>query len=98
MLFTALLFVVVWALLIYTFLDCVRTPKEQLRFLPRIGWLLVIVFVGTVLGPVLWLVFGKRKDVVPYDAERAEADADRWIPPDDNPEFLKSLGRDRDGP
>jgi hypothetical protein len=90
---TIMVFVLVWALLIYTFLDCVRTPREQIRFLPKIAWLLVIVFVGTFLGPLLWLVFGKRR--WPVEDEEEETDkAEGWIPPDDNPEFLKSLNRD----
>jgi heme/copper-type cytochrome/quinol oxidase subunit 2 len=90
---TIMVFVLVWALAIYTFLDCIRTPQEQMRFLPKIAWLLVIVFVGTVLGPLLWLVFGKRRRPVEQD-EQEEAEAEGWVPPDDNPEFLKSLNRD----
>jgi hypothetical protein len=84
---TIMVFVLVWALLIYTFLDCVRTPGEQIRFLPKIAWLLIIVFVGTVLGPVAWMVFGKRRGPVEDETDEAEG----WIPPDDNPQFLKSL-------
>jgi hypothetical protein len=91
---TILVVALVWGLLIYAFLDCVRTPTAQVRFLPKFGWLLVIVLVGTVLGPALWMVFGKRRATV--EEESAGKEPAGWVPPDDNPDFLKSLDRDRD--
>ncbi|HEV7625905.1 MAG TPA: hypothetical protein VGO89_05365, partial [Streptomyces sp.] len=41
------------------------------------------------LGPVAWFVVGRPRKNAPYGATRP--DERRWVAPDDNPEFLKSL-------
>jgi hypothetical protein len=71
------------ALVIYAFIDCLSTPAEEIRGLPRALWLLIIPFF-----PLGWLVAGKRQGA----PATISAPAGPWIPPDDNPEFLKSLG------
>jgi len=78
------------ALWIYAFVDCLNTPEEEVRGLPKVAWVIVILLFGEVLvGPVAWLVAGKRR----RGATAGAADG-RWVAPDDNPEFLKSLGED----
>ncbi|MFF9283477.1 PLD nuclease N-terminal domain-containing protein [Streptomyces griseosporeus] len=84
-------FLLVLALWIYAFIDCLNTPEEEVRGLPKVVWVIVILLFGEVLvGPVAWLVAGKNR------APRAVAGggAARWVAPDDNPEFLKSLEKD----
>jgi len=80
------------ALWIYAFVDCLNTPEEEVRGLPKVAWVIVILLFGEVLvGPVAWLVAGKRR----RGATAGAADGGgRWVAPDDNPEFLKSLGED----
>ena len=64
--------------------SCALTPEAQVRGIPKPLWLLVIlVFPG--LGAVLWFVFGRERQ-----AARVRPTA-----PDDDPEFLRSLGRSR---
>ncbi|SEO14746.1 PLD nuclease N-terminal domain-containing protein [Actinacidiphila rubida] len=113
---------VVFALWIYAFVDCLGTPPRNVRGMPKVVWVLVILFFGTVLiGPLAWLLIGRRRygRVAPAGATPAGWHRDRrlesgagtpgarryspegeplpdprsadWIPPDDNPEFLRSL-------
>ena len=53
-------FLLVLALWIYAFVDCLNTPEEQVRGLPKVIWVIIILLFGEVLvGPVAWLVAGK---------------------------------------
>ncbi|MEU2334859.1 PLD nuclease N-terminal domain-containing protein [Streptomyces sp. NPDC006654] len=77
-------FLLVLALWIYAFVDCLNTPEDEVRVLPKLAWVVVILVFGEVLvGPVAWLVAGKTRQP-----------RERWVAPDDNPEFLKSLKPD----
>ncbi|MDH6217792.1 PLD nuclease N-terminal domain-containing protein [Streptomyces pseudovenezuelae] len=84
-------FLLVLALWIYAFIDCLNTPEEQVRKpLPKVAWVIVILLFGEVLvGPIAWLVAGKKRT-----APGAGPAQGRWVAPDDNPEFLKSLDED----
>ncbi len=90
-------FLLVLALWIYAFVDCLNTPEDEVRGLPKVAWVFVILLFGEVLvGPVAWLVAGRRRTA-------PSAGRTRWVAPDDNPEFLKSLreenrrGEENDG-
>ena len=73
------------AIQIYALVDCARTDQDQVRSLPKWGWLLIVIFIG-VIGSVAWLVAGRPKK--PGNGGRKKP---RIIPPDDNPDFLKNL-------
>ncbi|WP_030379729.1 MULTISPECIES: PLD nuclease N-terminal domain-containing protein [unclassified Streptomyces] len=82
-------FLLVLALWIFAFVDCLNTPEEEVRGLPKVVWVIVILLFGEVLvGPVAWLIAGKVR------RPAGAAGAGRWVAPDDNPEFLRSLGED----
>ncbi|MFJ1972949.1 PLD nuclease N-terminal domain-containing protein [Streptomyces sp. NPDC087903] len=92
-------FLLVLALWIYAFIDCLNTPEEQVRGLPKVVWVIIILLFGEVLvGPVAWLVAGKQR----HGAAGGAASDSPWrrdrgtgfVAPDDNPEFLKSLKED----
>lgn len=92
-------FLIVLAVWIHAFVDCVNTPEDQVRHLPKIVWLLIVVLFGAVLvGPLLWFLTGSpRRAPIVRSADRATdggtpREQVRWIAPDDNPEFLRSLG------
>jgi hypothetical protein len=120
-----LLILAVW---IHAFVDCLGTPEHQVRRLPKLAWLLIVLLLGPVLiGPLAWLALGRRRGPVlrgepgrpwqgaygpdlggyrggPADrvrdglagpAQRAPEPGADWIPPDDNPEFLRSLDERR---
>ncbi|MYV44928.1 PLD nuclease N-terminal domain-containing protein [Streptomyces sp. SID2888] len=83
------------ALLIYAFIDCLNTPEEQVRGLPKVVWLIIILLFGEVLvGPILWLLVGKVRQTPANGSTPSEWHRNHtttWVAPDDNPEFLKSL-------
>lgn len=91
-------FLLVLALWIYAFVDCLNTPEEEVRGLPKVVWVIIILLFGEVLvGPVAWLVAGKRRGVPAGGSTPSEwhrAHRTEFVAPDDNPEFLKSLRED----
>ncbi|WP_206506511.1 PLD nuclease N-terminal domain-containing protein [Streptomyces chrestomyceticus] len=101
-------FLVILALWIYAFIDCLNTPENQVRGLPKIAWVFIILLFGEVLiGPVAWLVAGRpRREHAGGGAASpwprgGRGAAPKWVAPDDNPEFLRSLkdeGKKKDGP
>ena len=87
-------FLLVLAVWIYAFIDCLNTPEKEVRKLPKVMWVIIVLLFGQVLiGPIAWLVVGRPRKT-PYGATKANER--RWVAPDDNPDFLKSL-RDDDG-
>lgn len=71
-------------LTIYAFIDCLQTPQP--RTLPKIVWLFIIVLVP-ILGPVLWIFFGR------IHGGGWGRDDDGPMAPDDDPNFLRDLDR-----
>lgn len=88
-------FLLVLALWIYAFIDCLNTPEEEVKGLPKVVWVIIILLFGEVLvGPVAWLVAGRdRRGPAggPASAGGSRGQRARFVAPDDNPEFLKSL-------
>jgi hypothetical protein len=81
-------FLLMLALTIYAFIDCLNTPEEEVKHLPKVVWVLIIL-IFTIVGPVVWLVAGKQRHAVP--GSRSSAGSRGWVAPDDNPDFLRSL-------
>jgi hypothetical protein len=96
-------YLLVLALWIFAFVDCLNTPEEEVRGLPKVIWVIVILLFGEVLvGPVAWLIAGKVRHGAGSAAAAGGAGTGgggggRWVAPDDNPEFLKSLGNHGSG-
>ncbi|MFH9726989.1 PLD nuclease N-terminal domain-containing protein [Streptomyces sp. NPDC017254] len=82
----ALLFILPLALMIYAFIDCLNTPEEDVKHLPKPVWA-IVVLLFSVVGAIGWIVAGKERR--PRTGRGAGAGG--WVAPDDNPEFLKSL-------
>ncbi|MCI0384092.1 PLD nuclease N-terminal domain-containing protein [Streptomyces sp. CNQ085] len=89
--------VLILAVWIYAFIDCLNTPEDEVRKLPKLAWVFIIVLFGSVLfGPIAWFLAGRPRRNAPYGATRSAER--RWVAPDDNPDFLKSInerGRQR---
>ncbi|MFC7329292.1 PLD nuclease N-terminal domain-containing protein [Marinactinospora rubrisoli] len=96
--------IVLW---VYAFFDALTSPAEEVRNLPKILWLIIIV-VFMLVGPLLWLFLGRpRAPSVEMSADPAmaaaadETEADgphpsetqRPLGPDDDPEFLRRLDK-----
>ena len=72
------------ALTTYALVDCVQTDDSQVRGLPKLIWVFVILLFPFA-GSAAWLLAGRPKATPP--APR------RQMPrgPDDDPDFLKGL-------
>lgn len=88
-------FLLVLALWIYAFIDCLNTPEEEVRHLPKVVWVIIVLLFGEVLvGPIAWLAAGKNRQARPGGSAPSQWNRERrgeWVAPDDNPEFLTSL-------
>ncbi len=82
-------FLLILALTIYAFIDCLNTPEEEVKHLPKTVWVLIILLFS-IVGPVVWLFAGKKRSAVGGGGRRPRGRA-QWVAPDDNPDFLKSL-------
>ncbi|MFJ1753092.1 PLD nuclease N-terminal domain-containing protein [Kitasatospora sp. NPDC088134] len=87
------------ALWVWAFIDCLTTPEDEVRHLPKVVWVIVVLFFP-LLGSIAWLVAGKdrtRRRRVPWPsgptAGYPEYERPRPLAPDDDPEFLASLKR-----
>ncbi|MFJ6571627.1 PLD nuclease N-terminal domain-containing protein [Streptomyces sp. NPDC091292] len=85
----------VLALWIYAFIDCLNTPEEEVKHLPKVVWVIIVLLFGTVLiGPIAWLVTGKVRKAPAGGATPSEWHRNHrteFVAPDDNPDFLNSL-------
>ncbi|MFE6223546.1 MULTISPECIES: PLD nuclease N-terminal domain-containing protein [unclassified Streptomyces] len=93
----ALMILLPLALTIYAFIDCLNTPEDEVKHLPKVVWVIIILLFW-VVGPVVWLFAGKARHT-PARGGRGGwgGRGGGWVAPDDNPEFLKSLGDERTG-
>ncbi|MEU2156780.1 PLD nuclease N-terminal domain-containing protein [Streptomyces sp. NPDC019396] len=80
-----LMFLVPLALSIYAFIDCISTDEKEIRYIPKPLWA-ILVLLFPLVGSISWLIAGKDRSA------RRPAQRGGWVAPDDNPEFLKSLG------
>ncbi|MEU0989768.1 MULTISPECIES: PLD nuclease N-terminal domain-containing protein [unclassified Streptomyces] len=84
-------FLLVLALWIYAFIDCLQTPEKDVRYLPKLAWVFIVLLFGQVLlGPVAWFIAGRPRKTTGFGGGRRT----EWVAPDDNPEFLQSLKKD----
>jgi hypothetical protein len=104
-----LLFLVEVALVAVALISCLSAEDDEIRTVPRFGWVLIILFFPLV-GAVAWFAAGRP---VPANAVtpqlgtglgtgfRAAARTERPRPhrrpvaPDDDPDFLRSLDTDQ---
>lgn len=93
---------VVLALWIYCIFDVISTDETVMRNLPKVLWLVIVIFLPTI-GSVSWLLLGRpeRAGFAPggstYRAE-PRGGRERWgarssgvLAPDDDPHFLAQL-------
>lgn len=90
------------ALWIYCIVDVISTDESLIRNLPKLVWLIIVIFLPTV-GSIVWLLLGRpeRAGFAPGDSSyRAEPRArpvDRRprslgvMAPDDDPRFLAEI-------
>ncbi|MFJ4097572.1 PLD nuclease N-terminal domain-containing protein [Kitasatospora sp. NPDC089913] len=93
-----LTFVLPLALWVWAFIDCLTTPEDEVKHLPKVVWV-IIVLLFPLVGSIAWLVAGKQRGAPRTAPAGGGADGrayaarpdGRPLAPDDNPEFLASL-------
>jgi hypothetical protein len=86
--------------MVIALIDCLSVPAEDIRLLPRALWafLIVVLTPAAGIGSIGWFVAG-RPVAVPAEATQKQAGGTRSASassraPDDDPDFLRSLGSD----
>ena len=103
-------FVIELCLLVYCALSVIATPEHEVRNLPKLTWLLLVLFFP-IVGSIAWLVAGRPEGPtrsLPYkgntgrsDARQIPAEYDRpgrataWAPEDDAA-YLRNLKKRAD--
>lgn len=101
-----LLFLADVAILALALFDCLTTDESDVRNLPKIAWvLLIILFAPFAIGSIMWFVAGRPHRVDPRATHPAgrglvrptgtpsATDVPRQLAPDDDPEFLANLSK-----
>ncbi|MDQ0992361.1 PLD nuclease N-terminal domain-containing protein [Streptomyces sp. V3I7] len=91
--FRLLMYLVPLALTVFALIDCLNTPEDEARHLPKIAWVFIIL-IFWIVGPIVWLATGKVRRPPANGRTPSEWHSNhrmRYVAPDDNPEFLRSL-------
>ena len=85
--FRVLLPLLLVAFAVWALLDVAQTPTNRILLLPKGLWALVTLI--PLVGALAWILFGSS-------ATANLGPAARPIAPDDDPDFLRGLGRPKD--
>ncbi|MFF0340388.1 PLD nuclease N-terminal domain-containing protein [Kribbella sp. NPDC004875] len=90
-------FLISLVLTVYALFSCIQTPDEDVPHLPKLVWIVLIVFVPFA-GPIIWLLISRAQGArtEPVVRRPSARPLSRPLAPDDDPDFLKSLDRYRD--
>jgi hypothetical protein len=81
----ALILLLPFALTLFTFVDCAMRDDSQINRIPKWGWLLAILFLQPI-GGIVYLVIGRNRGPKGPGPRKK-----RVLPPDDDPDFLRSI-------
>ncbi len=96
-----IVFLILVAVPLYALIEAVRSPAEQVRFMSKWLWALLVFFLG-IFGAVLWFVFGRPR-LPANGGDSGGGSGGLSLPPglgprprgplapDDDPEFLKRV-------
>ncbi|MEI2776692.1 MAG: PLD nuclease N-terminal domain-containing protein [Tetrasphaera sp.] len=76
---------------IYSVVDCVQTPDDKVRGLPKVVWVFVILLFPFAGSAGWWFAGRPTAFTLPGRAPGGAARPGRPIGPDDDPDFLKNL-------
>jgi hypothetical protein len=73
-------------------ISCLSTEEEQIKSLPRLAWILIILFFP-LIGSIAWFVAGRSttRPRKTWRPGRGPSGYERPRAPDDDPDFLRSL-------
>jgi hypothetical protein len=97
-----ILFLADLALLVVALIDCLSADESDIRALPKVVWVFLILLFSPI-GPIVWFVAGRP---VPagqpagktWSSGSGSPEAGRprrQLAPDDDPEFLRGLAKSR---
>lgn len=83
------------AIMVIALIDCLSVEEHEIRALPRLIWVLLILLFSPV-GGIAWFVAGRPvRAAAPRARQWAPGNGfpenERPLPPDDDPEFLRRL-------
>ena len=82
--------VAVFALTVYAVVDCIQTEDGRVRNLPKIAWVLIVLFF-TPIGPLAWFLAGRPNDTPGRLPGGWNGTRRPPLGPDDDPDFLRNL-------
>lgn len=90
-------------LVVVALIDCLSTEAEEVRALPTLAWVFIILLFPPV-GPIAWFIAGRPRRSSPPSptawrpgvGSPGQARPRRSTAPDDDPEFLDGLADKRD--
>lgn len=91
-----ILLIVDLILVVAALISCLSAEDEDIRALPRVVWVLIILLFSPV-GPIAWFVAGRERTVRARRTWRQGSGfpeherPGRTVAPDDNPEFLRGI-------
>jgi hypothetical protein len=93
-------FLIELVLLIFCLIDVIQTPEGEVRNLPKVVWIVLILLIP-LIGCIAWLVAGRPqrspRGQVPWPSTQTagfpEYERPRATGPDDDPEFLHEMKR-----
>jgi flagellar biosynthesis protein FliQ len=91
-------FLISLVLTVYALFSCIQTRDKDVPYLPKLVWILLIVFVPFA-GPIVWLLMVRyyaSEQEVTEPGRAAKRPSPRPLAPDDDPDFLASLEPFRD--
>ncbi len=97
-----LLFIIDLLLLVVALIDCISTDESDVRNLPKLAWVFIVLLFSPV-GAIAWFVAGRPRKAAAGSGGRwrpgagfPEAQRPRPVAPDDDPEFLAGLDKAED--
>jgi hypothetical protein len=85
----------VLAATIFCIIDCIQADDREVRNLPKIVWVLIIL-IAPVIGPTAWFVAGRPRRSRAVGGAPRPPTPRRPTAPDDDPMFLAGLDRTND--
>jgi hypothetical protein len=99
--FGLILFIANIAIAAAALISCLSTEDGEVKGLPRIGWVIIILLFPLV-GGIAWFVAGRGRQSAgkggpwrPGSGFPEHQRPGRAVAPDDNPDFLRKIDRDR---
>lgn len=82
------------AISIYALIDAITTPKSQVRGMPKMVWVILIILTW-IGGAVLWFFLGRPRSGSSGWRPGGGSEIGRPQGPDDDPDFLAKLNRNK---